>query len=459
MNNENPLGYEKTGTLLRKFAVPSIVAMLVNSLYNIVDQIFIGQGVGFLGNAATNVAFPFNTICLAISLLVGIGAASKFSLELGRGNEEEAQNSVGLAIDSVVFFGLILFLIVKIFLNPMLKAFGATENIFPYAKSYVSIINYGLPLMMFTTSFSALIRADGSPKYSMGCNIVGAVVNTILDPIFIFVLKMGVAGAALATIISQFLSFCFALSYLWRFKRIKLSKHMFRPDILKVVKIWSLGLSNCINQVALTFVHVVINNSLVYWGAQSIYGSDIPLSAAGVVMKANGIIISIFIGISQGSQPIIGFNYGAKEFGRVKSVYKQALKSVFIIGLIATIMFQLFPAQILSLFGSSNDESIRTLYMDFAVRYCRIFLALEAIIGIQMISSNFFAAIGKPLKGAILALSRQFFCLIPLVLILPHFMGINGIMFAAPLSDFVSSIITFLMINHEFKNISKLNSN
>ena len=329
MNNENPLGYEKTGTLLRKFAVPSIVAMLVNSLYNIVDQIFIGQGVGFLGNAATNVAFPFNTICLAISLLVGIGAASKFSLELGRGNEEEAQNSVGLAIDSVVFFGLILFLIVKIFLNPMLKAFGATENIFPYAKSYVSIINYGLPLMMFTTSFSALIRADGSPKYSMGCNIVGAVVNTILDPIFIFVLKMGVAGAALATIISQFLSFCFALSYLWRFKRIKLSKHMFRPDILKAVKIWSLGLSNCINQVALTFVHVVINNSLVYWGAQSIYGSDIPLSAAGVVMKANGIIISIFIGISQGSQPIIGFNYGAKEFERVKSVYKQALKSVF----------------------------------------------------------------------------------------------------------------------------------
>ena len=459
MNNENPLGYEKTGTLLRKFAVPSIVAMLVNSLYNIVDQIFIGQGVGFLGNAATNVAFPFNTICLAISLLVGIGAASKFSLELGRGNEEEAQNSVGLAIDSVVFFGLILFLIVKIFLNPMLKAFGATENIFPYAKSYVSIINYGLPLMMFTTSFSALIRADGSPKYSMGCNIVGAVVNTILDPIFIFVLKMGVAGAALATIISQFLSFCFALSYLWRFKRIKLSKHMFRPDILKAVKIWSLGLSNCINQVALTFVHVVINNSLVYWGAQSIYGSDIPLSAAGVVMKANGIIISIFIGISQGSQPIIGFNYGAKEFDRVKAVYKQALTSVFIIGLIATIMFQLFPAQILSLFGSSNDESIRTLYMDFAVRYCRIFLALEAIIGIQMISSNFFAAIGKPLKGAILALSRQFFCLTPLVLILPHFMGIYGIMFAAPLSDFVSSIITFLMINHEFKNISKLNSN
>lgn len=454
-NEENPLGYEKTGVLLRKFAVPSIVAMLVNSLYNIVDQIFIGQGVGILGNAATNVAFPFSNICLALSLLIGIGAASKYSLELGAGNSEKAGRCVGLATEALAFSGLLLLLIVKIFDSPMLKAFGATDTVFPYAKSYVAITSWGFPLVMFTNSFSAIIRSDGSPKFSMTCNIIGAVTNTILDPIFIFVFKMGVEGAAIATVISQFLSFAVALSYMWQFKRVKISKSSFKPDIPETLKMCSLGLSNCLTQIALAFVQIVINNSLTHWGALSIYGSDIPLSAAGIVLKVNGLVIAVYVGLSQGSQPIIGFNYGAKQFDRVKSVYKQAFICDLIIGAVATLLFQAFPNQIIGLFGSEKNEITRNLYMNFAVQYMRIFLAMELVIGAQIISSNFFAAIGKPLKGALLALSRQCFFLIPLTLILPHWFGLKGIMISAPISDAIAFVIGIIMILQEFKNFKK----
>lgn len=451
MNNSvNPLGVEKIGSLLKKFAIPSIVAMLVNSLYNIVDQIFIGQGVGFLGNAATNVAFPFCTICLALSLLIGIGAASKFSIELGKEKPEEASRCAGIAIDLLAICGVILFLVVRFFSAPMIKAFGATETVFPYAKKYVDIINIGFPLVMFTNAFSALIRSDGSPKYSMTCNIVGAVVNTILDPIFIFVFDMGVEGAAIATVISQAVSFIFALRYAWIFKRIELNKNSFKPDAALALNICSMGLSNCLTQVAITIVQVVINNSLTYWGAQSIYGADIPLSAAGIVMKVNGLIIAVYVGLSQGSQPIIGFNYGAKKYKRVTGVFKLALLWDLVMGAAATLLFQIFPEQVIGIFGSSKDPAMKELYMDFAVKYLRIFLALEIVIGAQIISSNFFASIGKPFKGAMLALCRQCFFIIPLVLILPRWMGLYGIMISEPISDLIAFIIGIAMVVHEF---------
>lgn len=445
MKSKNILGYEEVSKLLRKFAIPSIVAMLVSSFYNIIDQIFIGQGVGYLGNAATNVAFPLTTICLAIALLIGIGSASNFSIELGKGNVKNAELCVGNSIWMMGILSIIYFIIIQLFLTPMLNSFGATETILPYAQDYVKITAFGMPLLIFTNALSALIRADGSPKYSMICMIVGAVINTILDPIFIFILKLGVSGAALATVISQFVSFLIAASYITKFKHIKLGKASFRPQIKEFMKIASLGMSNSLNQVAITIVQIVINNSLTYYGAKSIYGQEIPLSSFGIVMKINSIFISVFVGLSQGSQPIIGFNYGARSYSRVKEVYKLAIKSSLIISLIGFIMFQFFPKQIISIFGSGNE-----LYFEFAVKCLRIFLFMVIINGVQLISSNFFSAIGMPLKGVVLSLSRQCFFLIPLVIILPLFYGINGILYSGPVADFIAFLASIALIKREF---------
>lgn len=448
---ENPLGYEKISTLLGRFGIPSIVAMLVSSLYNIVDQIFIGQGVGYLGNAATNVAFPFSTVCLAIALLIGVGSASKFSLELGRGNKERAANCVGNAVWMIVVLGVVYLALSLTFMTPLLKAFGATTNILPYALDYMRIIAVGMPFLIFTNAVCNLIRADGSPKYSMACMLVGAVINTILDPIFIFALDMGVKGAAYATVISQFVSFVMAFFYMWRFKQIRLTYKNFELRVGECIDQASLGLSNSLNQLAITLVQIVMNNSLSYYGAKSIYGEDIPLSACGIVMKVNAILIAFFVGLSQGSQPIIGFNYGARKYNRVKQVYKLAVSWSFVVSAIGFIAFQFFPKPIISLFGSGND-----LYFEFAVKFMRTYLFMVLINGVQILSSNFFAAIGKPLKGVVLSMSRQVFFLIPLLLILPLIWGIEGLLFAAPVADTAAFLISIFMIFKEFKRMKSL---
>lgn len=269
VQKDNPLGYEKIPKLLRKFAVPSIVGMLVSSLYNIVDQIFIGQGVGYLGNAATNVSFPMTTICLAIALLFGIGGAATFSLELGRGNKDDAANVVGNVIWMAVVCGVTYAILIKLFLSQMLHAFGATETVFPYAVTYAGITALGMPFLIFSNSFSALIRADGSPKYSMTCMVIGAIINTILDPLFIFIFDMGIAGAAWATVISQVVSFLMALRYVRHFKSVALKKEHFRFRLQAAIQTASLGLSNSLNQVCICLIQIVLNNSLAYYGAQS----------------------------------------------------------------------------------------------------------------------------------------------------------------------------------------------
>lgn len=444
-NEKNPLGYEKISTLLKRFAIPSIVAMLVSSLYNIVDQIFIGQGVGYLGNAATNVAFPLSTICLAIALLIGVGSASKFSLELGSGNEDNAAQCIGNALCMMITFGILYLILIEIFLHPLLSAFGATTEIMPYAISYTRITAIGMPLLIITNGMSNLARADGSPRYSMTCMIVGAIINIVLDPIFIFTFDMGVAGAAWATIIGQFFSFFMAILYLGKFKHVKIDRTSFHPELKKCLNILSLGMSNSLNQVAITLVQIVLNNSLIYYGAQSVYGSEIPLAAAGIVMKTNSILISVFVGISQGSQPIIGFNYGARQYKRVQGVYKLAIICNLAISAIGFLLFQFCPEQIISLFGSGD-----TLYYEFAVKFMRIFLFMIIINGVQTISSNFFSAIGKPLKGVFLSLTRQVIFLVPLILILPLFFGLDGILFAAPVADGIAFVVSLLMIRHEF---------
>lgn len=443
--NENPLGYEKISKLLRSFAVPSITATLVSSLYNIVDQVFIGQGVGYLGNAATNVSYPLSTICLAISLLIGIGSASRFSICLGRGDTDQAAKIAGNGVTLMVLAGILYLVLGEVLLTPMLRIFGATTEIMPYAQSYASIILIGMPFLILTNGISNLIRADGSPKYSMICMVAGAVVNTILDPIFIFVFQWGMFGAALATILGQILSFLLAIRYLWAFRTITLEKECFRPDWRDGLHTLSMGISSSVNQIAITIVQVVLNNSLTYYGAMSVYGEDIPLAACGIVMKTNAILLSIIVGISQGVQPIIGFNYGARKYDRVKQAYLLAIRWNFVISAVGFLLFQLFPRPIISIFGSGEE-----LYFDFAVLFMRTFLFMVIVNGVQVLSSSFFTAIGKALKGLLLSLTRQVFFLIPLILILPLWLGIFGVLLAGPIADFIAFVVSVLLVKKEF---------
>ena len=447
----NPLGYEKIPVLLRGFAIPSIIAMVVSSLYNIVDQVFIGQGVGYRGNAATNVAYPLTTICLAIALLIGIGSASRFSLYLGQGRQDLAKKIVGNGVCMMVVFGIIYAVLIEIFLHPLLTAFGATADIMPYAESYTRITAIGMPFLIVTNGMSNLARADGSPKYSMVCMLIGAVINTILDPIFIFLFHWGVAGAAWATVIGQFFSFLAAVWYIGKFRNVQLEREDFRLVPRECVKTAALGMSNSLNQVAITFVQIVLNNSLTYYGAQTIYGQEIPLAACGIVMKTNAILLAFIIGISQGSQPIIGFNYGAKQYARVRKTYQLAICCNLAISAVGFILFQFFPHQIISLFGTGDE-----LYFDFSIKFMRIFLMMVLINGVQLLSSNFFAAIGKPVKGLLLSMTRQVFFLIPLILILPLFFKLDGILYAAPVADAIAFVITVLLIRRELNHMKAL---
>ncbi len=450
IKSENPLGFAKISSLLRKFAIPSIIAMLVSSLYNVVDQIFIGQGVGYLGNAATNVSFPLVTICMALTLSIGIGSASRFSLYLGRKKEEKAARLVGNGFCLMVAVGLVYAILVEIFLNPLLTAFGATPDVMPYAQVYTRITALGFPFLVIMNGMSNLARADGSPFYSMMTMIIGAVINTILDPIFIFIFNMGVAGAAWATVIGQAASLVSSLLYFKRFQRVTLKREYFRLNFRQAGKTMTMGMSQGLTQVAITLVQIVMNWSMVYYGGLSKYGSDIPLATNGIIMKVNAIVLAIIIGINQGMQPIIGFNYGAKQYSRVKATYRLAITCELIVTLIATFIFQFFPEYVLALFGKENE-----LYMEFAVKFMRTFLIMLPLNGVQMISSNFFSAIGKPIKGALLSLTRAVFFFIPTVLILPLFFQLQGIFYAAPISDFIAFMVVIIFIFKEFHTMQE----
>ncbi|MDL2237963.1 MATE family efflux transporter [Christensenellaceae bacterium OttesenSCG-928-K19] len=447
----NPLGTEKIGKLILKYSVPAIISMVVNALYNIVDQIVIGQGVGMLGNAATNVAFPLTTISTALALLIGIGSASNFNLRQGEGKSEEAMHFAGGGYLLSITLGAILGLVAFIFLDPMLLAFGATENVMPYAQPYTAIICLGLPFMVFATVASHLIRADGSPKYAMGCVLAGAIFNVVFDPIFMFVFDMGIEGVAWATTFGQILSSAIAFAYLFRYKNASFKKEHFRLKGRLIKSTFALGSAACFNQLAITVVQIALNNVLTYYGAMSIYGSDIPLAAVGVLSKVNILYISIVIGVAQGCQPINGYNYGAKNFARVKQTYKTAAIAVLTIGVISFILFQIFPRQITAIFGTGSEE-----YFRFAERYFRIFMFATFINGIQPLTANFFTSIGKAHKGIFISLTRQILFLLPLVLILPIFLGIDGVMYSGPIADGIASVVAILFIYREMKEMTRL---
>lgn len=442
----NPLGVEKISTLLLRFAIPSIIAMLVSALYNMVDQFFIGRSVGMLGNAATNVAFPLVMICTAIALMCGVGGAANFNLNMGRGDKEKAATFVGNTITLLFSLGLLLCIITRIFLKPLMILFGATSEVMPYALVYTGITSFGFPFLILTTGGTNLIRADGSPKLSMVCTLTGAVINTILDPVFIFKLNLGIAGAAWATIIGQIVSGLMVIGYLTRFKTVKLAKEALKPHTDCFRRIISLGTAPCFNQLALMIVQIVLNNLLIHYGASSSYGSEIPLACAGIIMKVNMIFFSVSIGISQGLQPIISFNYGAGNYKRVKEAYLKAAVSATVISTIAFIFFQLFPREIIGIFGSESEA-----YFQFAERFFRIFLFCTFINGLQPITSNFFTAIGKANRGIFISLTRQIIFLLPLMILLPVFMGIDGIMYSAPIADFIAAAFAVIFAIREIR--------
>ena len=449
---ENPLGYEKIPKLLKGFAIPSITAALVGSLYNIIDQIFIGQGVGYLGNAATNVAYPFSTICLAISLLIGIGSASRFSLSLGKREPEAAARAAGNGVTLMALFGLAYLAVGEGLLSQLLNLFGATTEVFPYAREYAGITLIGMPFLIITNGMSNLIRADGSPGYSMICMLSGAIVNTILDPIFIFIFQWGIFGAALATVLGQILSFLLAVRYLRHFKTIHFEPNNFRPNVKESLSTFGMGISSSANQIAITLVQIVLYNSLTYYGAQTVYGSDIPLAACGIVMKTHAIILSIVVGISQGVQPIIGFNYGAKQYSRVREAYLLGIKWNLVVSAIGFCLLQGCPQAIISLFGDGDE-----LYFEFAILFMRVYLFMVLVNGVQLLSSSFFTAIGKAMRGAVLALTRQVLFLIPLILLFPLRLGMMGVLLAGPVADFMAFILSMVLVSIELRKQKLLN--
>ena len=449
--SENPLGAEPVSILLRRFAVPSVIAMLVSALYNMVDQLFIGHSIGVLGNAATNVAFPLSMVCTSIGLLCGIGGAANFNLCMGRKDPEHAKFYVGNAISMLAILGVILCVAVQLFLRPMMLLFGATPDVIDYACTYTRITSIGFPFLIVTIGGSNLIRADGSPKFSMLCNLVGAIVNTILDPLFIFVFHMGMAGAALATITGQILSFALVVLYLRGFKTLPLSLSDLKPNMACWARIAALGATPAFNQVAMMVVQIVMNNTLTYYGSNSVYGSDIPLACAGIISKVNMLFFSFVIGISQGLQPIVSFNFGAQKYDRVKDAYKKAVFAATAISIVAFLCFQFFPRQIIGIFGSGSEE-----YLHFAERYFRIFLFFTFLNGIQPVSSNFFTSIGAPKKGIFLSLTRQIIFLLPLLLIFPYLFGIDGVMYTAPIADLAAASVSIVMVVREFKIMAEL---
>ncbi|MCR4729217.1 MAG: MATE family efflux transporter [Lachnospiraceae bacterium] len=444
---DSPLGYKPVGALLRQFAIPSIIAMLVGALYNIVDQFFIGQKIGELGNAATNIAFPLSISCTSIALLFGIGGASAFNLAMGEGDRDTAPFYIGNSASASVICGVLLSAVTLVFLKPMMLFFGSPADVFPYACEYTGITAWGFPMLILQAGGAHLVRADGSPRYSMLSNLTGAVINTVLDALFVFGFEWGMKGAALATVIGQCVSAAMVIVYLCNYKTVKLKLMHFIPRFRYFLRSASLGTASFFNQIANMIIQIVLNNSLKVYGEASVYGSSIPIACVGIISKVGMMFFSFIIGISQGLQPIVSFNFGAKQFKRVKDALLLALKIGFLISLGSFFVFQVFPRRIIGLFGEGSEE-----YFTFAVKYFRIYFFFIFINFVQPVVSNFFTATGRPQRGMFLSLTRQILFLLPLILILPLFFGIDGIIYSGPIADAVAATVTIIMAVVELRN-------
>lgn len=439
---ENILGTESIGKLLAKFAIPGIVSMVVNSFYNIVDQIFIGRGVGFLGNGATTVIFPMTTFAMAFALLFGDGAAAFLSLRLGEKQPEKAAKGCMAGIIGFCASSILLTILYLIFMEPLCRVFGASDAILPYSLDYGRIITFGLPFCGLCAGGSSIIRADGSPKFNMIGLFLGTIINLTLDPLFIFVFGWGVKGAALATILGQAANAILNIYYFIRkMKCVHLDWKQSKEALPFISQVSKLGISSFITQMSLVIAIALRNNVLVHYGAQSKYGPDIPITALGITMKCFSIIMSIVIGLSAGAQPIFGYNYGSGKYDRVKATFRLVAIISTIIGTVAFLFAQLKPMWIISIFGSEDD-----LYNEFSIMCMRIFLMLIPTIGIQIMSGIFFQSLGYPVQSSILSLSKQVIYQLPLTLILPAIMGVEGILWTGPASDLLSLITTAIIL-------------
>lgn len=448
--SENIMGTESIPRLLAKFAIPSVISMLVNSIYNLVDQVFIGQGVGYLGNAATNVVFPFVTISMAISLMISVGTAANVGLNLGRKNQEQADRILGNGFTLAIIAGIVICLIGQIFMLPLLRLFGATDNVMPYAIEYGRIYLIGIIFTTVGVMLSDEIRADGNPGYAMRAMLLGAAINVVFDPLFIFVFHWGVAGAAWATIMGQFATMIVCLLYLKRLKTLTLTRQNMRLQASAVKSIAMLGLSSFVTQCAALVMQIIMNQQTIKYGALSKYGADIPLTVFGIVNKVNGLMMSLIMGVSTGSQPLFSYNYGARHYKRVKELVKTALITCVSIGVVGMICLQTFPSQIIALFGQEND-----LYNEFAVMCLKNMTIFIFVMGLQMVAGVYFQAVGKPVGATVLSLSRQVLFMIPCFLILPIFFGIKGVMWSFPVSDVFSVTLGAIMLGIEMRSLNQ----
>ena len=447
---ENILGTEKISKLMLKFSIPSIISMVVNSLYNIVDQIFIGRGVGYLGNGATNVVFPITVLAMAFAFMIGDGGAAYLSLKLGEKKKDEASKGVANSIIIGVIVSIIMLVGGFVFLPQLLNLFGCTDGLREYALGYGGIIVIGLPFFILGSILNGMIRADGAPKYAMTSMVLGAVLNIILDPIFIFPLNMGVKGAAIATVISQFVTFLLNVLYIKKFKTIEISKRTVKFDTKVIFKVLSLGISSFINQMSFVLLISIQNNLLGKYGAETKFGPDIPITVLGIVMKINQILNSIIIGVAVGSQPIVGYNYGAGKFDRVKKTLKTMIACTITVSITAFILFQTIPEKLISIFGSGDSN-----YMEFACLTFRTYLLLCICNGVQIPSGIFFQAIGKSIKSVILSLSRQIILLIPGMIIFSSIFGLIGVLYAGPVADGVAFCLSSMFLLVEMKKLGK----
>lgn len=445
MNSTNELRNGKIGTLLWKFSWPAVIAMLVNSMYNIIDRIFVGRGVGSLAIAATTVAFPIMLILMAVSALIGVGATSLISIRLGEKRPEEANKIAGNATVLLVLLPLCISIIYFLFSTPILTFFGASAEVLPYAKAFTNIIMMASSLGSISMGMVNFIRAEGNPRMSMYTQVIGTIINVILNYIFVMKLGFGIRGSALATVCGQIFSSIWVLTYFLfgpsivkiKLKNLKLQKNL-------VISIMSIGFAPFAMQLANSLQNTILNKALMS------YGGDMALSAMGIVGSIATLMFMPILGISQGAQPIIGFNYGAKEFSRVKEALKKAVIVGIIIATFSTVVVHLWPTQIANMFINNNPKLTQLT----AHAIC-IFFFMFPVAGFQIVCSQYFQAVGKPIQSTILGLSRQLFLLVPLLLILPHFWGIEGIWRTPPIADILASLITGIVVFFEMKHIKE----
>ena len=445
----NPLGTAPVGRLLLQYAIPSIISTLIASLYNMVDQMFIGQRIGFLGNAATTVAYPLTFLCGAMTLLFSNGSSVNFNICNGRGEKDEALHFAGAGLTLLAAEGIFTAALVLLFTPWFVNLFGATDQVYPYALTYMKLVAPGLPFLALTSGGTLLIRSDGSPRYALICSMSGVALNFVLDYLFLFPMNMGIAGAALATVMGQVLSALMVAAYMLHFRTGRLRREHFAVSGSRFMQITSIGAAGSLNQAAMLVMNLVLNSSLRYYGSQSVYGGSEALAAAGVVTKVNFLFYSTIIGCSIGGQPIMGFNFGARNYERVKQTAYLVFTYAFVIGAVETACFWLFPEQILRLFGDSAGG-----YQAFALRYMHEFMLLIILAGVLPVAMNAMVSIRQPLKGVIISLSKQL-VLIVLLLILPRFLGIDGILIAGPVADLMVAIAAFIVIRSAFSRLGK----